>query len=180
MIRRPPRSTLFPTRRSSDLLLQRQHTAVVEVRCGELDVAESGRLECTVRHDPVSRSDKLDTSNWAIRHLLQPGVGEWQIQRSDRGPDAEVIAGPLLAIGLKTCAWPHPGVVEPVVIDGEVSVAHEHVFEKLCRNNETIYDIAHAGVGRLRTTVAADAAAFVAEDIHAQLLLGGQGVQVPL
>src|SRR5207245_9589881 len=86
----------------------------------------------------------------------------------------------LLAIGLKTCAWPHPGVVEPVVIDGEVSVAHEHVFEKLCRNNKTIHDIAHAGVGRLRTTMAADAPAFVAEDIHAQLLLGGQGVQVPL
>src|SRR2546426_4953791 len=73
MIRRPPRSTLFPTRRSSDLLLQRQHTAVVEVRCGELDVAESGRLECTVRHDRSEEhtSELQSPCNLVCRLLLE-------------------------------------------------------------------------------------------------------------
>src|SRR5574339_789029 len=60
MIRRPPRSTLFPTRRSSDLRQQ----------CGVLDALVNPARPAQHREDPDRKSTRLNSSHQAISYAV--------------------------------------------------------------------------------------------------------------
>src|SRR2546422_7156704 len=78
MIRRPPRSTLFPTRRSSDLedvgrRRQRRHSradAVLERRTGPRDVAADQLGERDVPGEIDRKSTRLNSSHGYISYAV--------------------------------------------------------------------------------------------------------------
>src|SRR5690242_21212026 len=89
MLRRPPRSTLFPTRRSSDLLLDRDHlhvrddavlAAEIQHLLGLGDAADHGaghglaaaheRAGVQRRHQRDRKSTRLNSSHMSISYAV--------------------------------------------------------------------------------------------------------------
>src|SRR5205807_3479452 len=73
MIRRPPRSTLFPTRRSSDLLLldgDRDHLVLEDARVPRLFGALLRRERDLVHFLPDRKSTRLNSSHLVISYAV--------------------------------------------------------------------------------------------------------------
>src|SRR5690242_21290965 len=76
MVRRPPRSTLFPTRRSSDLVLQQRAVAGHQGRRGEAEhlperkVPRHHRQHDAERVERDRKSTRLNSSHMSISYAV--------------------------------------------------------------------------------------------------------------
>src|SRR2546429_3739099 len=90
MIRRPPRSTLFPTRRSSDLSLVRKRIGAVEVCVGRIGKGAVGveRYAAVLRLGDRSEehtSELQSRLHLVCRLLLEKKKHEYNIAQSSTG-----------------------------------------------------------------------------------------------
>src|SRR5947208_11831993 len=91
MIRQPPSSTLFPTRRSSDLYGFSGGNALVEVPAGYRKVAHYDRVHHARRYDVLARdrkSTRLNSSHQIISYAVfclqkkRPSITNRQLKSS--------------------------------------------------------------------------------------------------
>src|SRR5688572_31807499 len=85
MIRRPPRSTLFPTRRSSDLFSGRAHPELAEQVAKHLDVTITPQSAYSFANRSEEHTSELQSqSNLVCRLLLEKKKQKKNSNHTDR------------------------------------------------------------------------------------------------